>query len=125
VGAVINRYVFPDGDLQPVDSLLHALQDEGFEVRHVETLREHYATTLRHWVANLDANRSEAVRLAGSERERVWRLYMTGSAQAFEDGDLGVYQTLAYAGASSGTIAQTATVPTDQAVASSRGSAVA
>jgi cyclopropane-fatty-acyl-phospholipid synthase len=125
VGAFINRYVFPDGDLQPVDSLLHALQDEDFEVRHVETLREHYATTLRHWVANLDANRSEAVRLAGSERERVWRLYMTGSAQAFEDGDLGVYQTLAYAGASSGTIAQTATVPTDQAVASSPGSAVA
>jgi cyclopropane-fatty-acyl-phospholipid synthase len=98
VGPFINRYVFPDGDLQPVGELVRALEAEGFEVPHLETLREHYAITLRHWVANLDANREEAARLAGEERERVWRLYMTGSAQAFEDGDLGVYQTLAIAG---------------------------
>jgi cyclopropane-fatty-acyl-phospholipid synthase len=97
VGKFISRYVFPDGDLQPVGELVRVLEADGFEVRHIETLREHYALTLRHWVANLDANRAEAARLAGQERERVWRLYMTGSAQAFDDGDIGVYQTLAFA----------------------------
>jgi cyclopropane-fatty-acyl-phospholipid synthase len=98
VSPFIDRYVFPDGDLQLVTVLLRVLESEGFELRHLETLREHYTLTLRRWVANLDANRDEATRIAGAERERVWRLYMTGSAQAFEDGDLGIYQTLAVAG---------------------------
>jgi cyclopropane-fatty-acyl-phospholipid synthase len=71
-----------------------------FELRHVETLREHYARTLRCWVANLEAHYEEAVRLAGAERARIWRLYMAASAHAFDRGDLGIYQTLAIAPAS-------------------------
>jgi cyclopropane-fatty-acyl-phospholipid synthase len=91
----INRYVFPDGELHPIGELLGVMDEVGFELRHVETLREHYANTLRRWVANLERNHAQAARLAGGERERIWRLYMTAAAQAFDEGELGVYQTLA------------------------------
>ena len=91
----ISRYVFPDGDLHPVNDIVSALESGGFEIRDVESLREHYALTLRRWVANLAAHREEAIAEVGSERERVWRLYMLGSAQGFEGGEIGVYQTLA------------------------------
>jgi cyclopropane-fatty-acyl-phospholipid synthase len=95
VGGFIGRYVFPDGELHPVGDFLAELERRRFELRHIETLREHYALTLRRWVANLEAHRDEAIRLAGTERERIWRLYMTASAHAFDHGELGVYQTLA------------------------------
>ena len=64
----IDRYVFPDGELQPLDVMVGALENAGFEVRDVESLREHYALTLRAWVANLEGRWDEAVRLAGPER---------------------------------------------------------
>lgn len=91
----ISRYVFPDGELHPVNDIIDALETGGFEIRDVESLREHYALTLRRWVANLAAGRDEAVAEVGEERERVWRLYMLGSAQGFEGGEIGIYQTLA------------------------------
>ncbi|GMR01721.1 MAG: cyclopropane-fatty-acyl-phospholipid synthase family protein [Acidimicrobiia bacterium] len=91
----IDRYVFPDGELHEVGSTISALQDRGMEVRHMENLREHYALTLRRWVANLEANWDEAVADAGVGRARVWRLYMAGSAVMFEDGRIHVDQVLA------------------------------
>ncbi len=90
----IYRYVFPDGELSPVTDVMASLQDAGREVRDVESLREHYPLTLRAWVANLAARRAEAVAEVGAERERVWRMYMLGSALGFEDGDVTVYQVL-------------------------------
>jgi cyclopropane-fatty-acyl-phospholipid synthase len=89
------HYVFPDGDLQPVAVQVGAVEAAGFEVRDVEALREHYALTLRHWVANLERDWGRAVALAGVGRARVWRLYMAGSALGFEAGRIGVNQTLA------------------------------
>ncbi|HEX3362395.1 MAG TPA: class I SAM-dependent methyltransferase, partial [Solirubrobacterales bacterium] len=91
----ISRYVFPDGELHPIDALAEVVQDAGMEVRDVESLREHYPLTLRRWGANLSANREEAIAAAGDERERIWRLYMAGSAVAFERGDITVFQSLA------------------------------
>lgn len=70
------------------------MQALGYEVRDVESLREHYAKTLRLWVANLEANWEEAVRLAGEARARIWRLYMAGSAFNFEAGRVSVHQVL-------------------------------
>ena len=64
-------------------------------LRDAESLREHYALTLHRWVDNLAANRERAIAEAGEERERIWRLYMTGSALAFERGDISVQQLLA------------------------------
>jgi cyclopropane-fatty-acyl-phospholipid synthase len=91
----ITRYVFPDGELHPLSDLMSALHGSGFEARDVETLREHYVLTLRRWLANLDRNREEVLDEVGSERERAWRLYMLGSANAFETGEIAVYQVLA------------------------------
>jgi cyclopropane-fatty-acyl-phospholipid synthase len=91
----IERYVFPDGRLHRVARVLAGLERSGQEVRDVENLREHYALTLRRWVANLAANQEAAIAEVGEQRERVWRLYMTASYLAFERGDVGVNQILA------------------------------
>ena len=92
--AFIDRYVFPDGELHEVGTLISMLQSHGFEVRHLESLREHYAQTLRHWVENLNKRFDEAVEEVGIERARVWRLYMSGSAVAFERHHLEIHQIL-------------------------------
>jgi cyclopropane-fatty-acyl-phospholipid synthase len=91
----IARYVFPDGELHHLSVALAAFERAGFELRHVEPLREHYPPTLRAWSRNLAREREQATAIAGSERERVWRLYMAAAALAFEHRDVGVFQTLA------------------------------
>jgi cyclopropane-fatty-acyl-phospholipid synthase len=91
----IDAYVFPDGELAPVAQTIGVLEDAGFEVRDVESLREHYALTLRAWVANLESGFRQAVRLASAGRARVWRLYMAASALSFEHNRIGVNQVLA------------------------------
>jgi cyclopropane-fatty-acyl-phospholipid synthase len=91
----IDRYVFPDGELHEVGSVVSAIQRRGFEARHVESLREHYALTLRAWVKNLEADWDRAVALVGIGRARVWRLYMAASAVTFEEGSNQIHQVLA------------------------------
>src|SRR5436305_6094787 len=90
----INRYVFPDGQLEGLGTIVAAMQDNGFEVRHEENLREHYAETLRHWSANLDAHWDEAVDEVGVGTARVWRLYMAGSRLGFDRHDIELHQVL-------------------------------
>jgi cyclopropane-fatty-acyl-phospholipid synthase len=90
----IERYVFPDGELHEVGTMVSMFQAHGFEVRHLESLREHYALTLRHWVENLVKRFDEAVEEVGEERARVWRLYMAGSAVGFERHHLEIHQIL-------------------------------
>ena len=89
-----DRYVFPDGDLVPISTSLRAAELTGFEVRDVESLREHYALTLHHWVRRLESHATEARRITSDTTYRIWRLYMAGSAHAFRSGRLNVYQTL-------------------------------
>jgi cyclopropane-fatty-acyl-phospholipid synthase len=91
----IHRYVFPDGELHEVGTLVHEMQTLGFEVRHLESLREHYALTLRRWVDNLERHWDEAVASTSSGRARTWRLYMAGSAHMFTAGHTQVHQILA------------------------------
>jgi cyclopropane-fatty-acyl-phospholipid synthase len=91
----IDAYVFPDGELAPIGATVTQLERAGFEVRDVESIREHYALTLRRWVANLEADWPRAVRLTSPGRARVWRLYMAASALAFERNRIGVNQVLA------------------------------
>lgn len=93
--ALIERYVFPDGELHEVGVLISMMQETGFEVRHVESLREHYDLTLQRWVRNLEANWDEAVRLVGEGRARVWLLYMAASAVNFRLGGVQIEQVLA------------------------------
>jgi cyclopropane-fatty-acyl-phospholipid synthase len=91
----IDSYVFPDGELHEVGTVVHTIQERGFEVRHVESLREHYPLTLRAWLANLEANWDDAVALIGEVRTRVWRLYVAASTVRFEDNAVQVHQVLA------------------------------
>jgi len=91
----INRYVFPDGELHEMGTVVSAIQQEGFEARHMESLREHYALTLRRWVANLEENWDACVAEAGVARARIWRLYMAASAVNFEANRTQVHHVLA------------------------------
>ena len=91
----IQRYVFPDAELDSVSNVQRAMERTGFEICDVEALRPHYALTLRHWVSRLEARRQEALAHVSEARYRVWRLYMAGCASQFEHGAIGVYQILA------------------------------
>ncbi|KNX37681.1 SAM-dependent methyltransferase [Luteipulveratus halotolerans] len=93
-GGFINRYVFPDGELAGVGTIVSTMQDNGFEIRHVEDLREHYARTTRAWCKNLSANWDACVREAGEGTARVWGLYMAGSSLNFERNNIQLHQVL-------------------------------
>ena len=90
----IDRYVFPDGQLEPVGRIVSAMNDAGFEIRHSENLREHYARTLADWSANLDEHWGQAVAEVGIGRARVWRLYMAACRLGFERDNIQLHQVL-------------------------------
>jgi cyclopropane-fatty-acyl-phospholipid synthase len=90
----INRYVFPDGELEGPGYLISLMHDTGFEVRHEENLREHYAKTLAAWGNNLDAHWDKAVAEVGQATARVWRLYMAGSRLGFDRNHIELHQVL-------------------------------
>lgn len=91
----IDRYVFPDGELHEIGSVVSRMQHAGLEARNVEGLREHYALTLRAWTRNLEAAWPQAVAEVGAGRARVWRLYMAASALNFEAARTQIHQVLA------------------------------
>jgi cyclopropane-fatty-acyl-phospholipid synthase len=91
----IDRYVFPDGELVPLATMVETIEDAGFEVRDVQSLREHYTLTLRAWLTNLEADWDRMVTLSSPARARIWRLYIAGSALAFQANRIGVNQVLA------------------------------
>ena len=95
IGAFVEEYVFPGGELAHVSRVIEGLAAQGLEVIDGEALREHYAKTLWHWVDRLEANADAARREIGEERFRVWRIYMAGSAHAFDRGWLSLWQLLA------------------------------
>lgn len=91
----INRFVFPDGQLDTVSNIQRVMERSKLEIADVEALRLHYAMTLRHWVARLEQNRSRALQYVNEATYRVWRLYMAACALQFESGEIGIYQVLA------------------------------
>jgi cyclopropane-fatty-acyl-phospholipid synthase len=92
--AFIDKYVFPDGKLTATHSVISAAEGAGFEVRDMESLREHYAMTLRHWVRSLEEKADEVKLLVGDHTFRVWRLYMAASANAFSTAAINIVQTV-------------------------------
>jgi cyclopropane-fatty-acyl-phospholipid synthase len=93
-GSFLQKYVFPEGELVPVGTAALVGERAGFEVRDVESLREHYVLTLRHWLRRLESGREAAVQAADEVTYRVWRLYMSGSVHGFRTGRVNVHQTL-------------------------------
>jgi cyclopropane-fatty-acyl-phospholipid synthase len=94
-GPFSERYVFPDAAPLHLSRVQHALERAGLETHHVEDFRHDYAQTLTHWIERLDANLDEAIRLAGAERVRVWRLYLRGARNGFTTGFTSIYQVRA------------------------------
>ena len=92
---VINRYGFPDGQLDTISNIQLQMERAKFEIADVEALRPHYALTLRHWVARLEQNHEHTLQYVSESTYRIWRLYMAACALDFESGELGVYQLLA------------------------------
>jgi cyclopropane-fatty-acyl-phospholipid synthase len=109
IGEFIDDYVFPGGELTHLSRVIAAMSGHGLECRDVESLRPHYARTLWHWVERLDASRAAALSTVGEKLYRVWRIYMAGSAHAFERGWLSVYQVLAGRPTASGVLSIPAT----------------
>ena len=94
-GAFSERFVFPDGVPLPLSRIAEAMERTGLVVRHVEGLPDDYARTLDHWIESYEARYDEAVRLAGEERARVWKLYLRAARAGFTTGWASVYQVLA------------------------------
>jgi cyclopropane-fatty-acyl-phospholipid synthase len=90
----ISRYIFPDGELTGVGRIISDMHDAGFEVRHEENLREHYAMTTGAWAANLDAHWDESVAEVGLAKARTWRLYLAGVRLGFERNQIQLHQVL-------------------------------
>lgn len=88
------RYVFPDGELASIGYTLQTAEEARLEVRDVESLREHYELTLRHWVRKLEENADEAKRLTDEQAYRIWRLYMAGAADGIRSGRGNLFQVL-------------------------------
>jgi len=95
-GPFSERFVFPDGVPLPLSRVLLALERAGFLTTHVEGFADDYAETLGYWIERFEARYDEAVRLAGSERARIWRLYLRAARQGFETGWASIYQVLAH-----------------------------
>jgi cyclopropane-fatty-acyl-phospholipid synthase len=95
-GPFSERFVFPDGIPLPLSRVQRALEQAGLVTKHVEGLAEDYARTLDHWIERFEARWEDAVRLAGIERARVWRLYLQAARQGFETGWASIYQVLAH-----------------------------
>lgn len=90
----IARYIFPDGKLSTLSTNLAAAEEVGWEIVDVDGWRSHYGKTFRCWAANLEAAMEQAIALIGEPKARLWRLYLTGFAQAFEQNHLAIYQVL-------------------------------
>ncbi|HET7326668.1 MAG TPA: class I SAM-dependent methyltransferase [Nocardioidaceae bacterium] len=93
-GGFIDRYIFPDGELTGSGTIITAMQNTGFEVRHSENLREHYARTCAAWCTNLVDNWEECVREAGEPTAKAWGLYLAGSQIGFETNQVQLHQVL-------------------------------
>ncbi|MFE3122630.1 class I SAM-dependent methyltransferase [Streptomyces hydrogenans] len=94
-GAFIETYIAPDMHMHPVGRTVDVLETAGMEARSVESLREHYATTIDAWRATLEQRWTAIEGLVGTTTARVWRLYLAGASLAFTERRMGVDQILA------------------------------
>jgi len=92
-GSFSDAYVFPDGELVQIHRTLARAEGANFETRDVESLREHYSLTLRHWIERLERNHERALEFVDEGTYRVWRLYMAGSVHGFDVRRQNIYQT--------------------------------
>ncbi|MCC7335555.1 MAG: class I SAM-dependent methyltransferase [Pirellulaceae bacterium] len=92
---LLTKYIFPGGELDHQGHVLDSMESSGFEVHDVEGWRDHYGLTCEHWARRLEANKTEAIRMVGEEKYRMWLLYLGGVAMALQDGSARIFQTVA------------------------------
>lgn len=90
----VEEYVFPGGELTHVSTVMQHMAASGLEPLDAENLRPHYARTLWNWVERLESRQEEALQLIGEHKYRIWRIYMAGSAYAFEHNWMALFQIL-------------------------------
>ncbi|SNS55197.1 SAM-dependent methyltransferase [Sphingopyxis indica] len=90
--AFTRKYIFPGGYIPALSETLAASEKSRLIVTDVETLRLHYAFTLRQWYARTLAHRDEIVAMMGDRFFRMWTFYLAGATAAFESGGMGNYQ---------------------------------
>ncbi len=93
-GSFIDQRVFTDTSLISIGQMLEHAERARFEIRDVESLREHYALTLHHWCHRLEKRHDDALEYVSEAIYRTWWLYMAGCAYRFKKGQLSIYQTL-------------------------------
>lgn len=99
---LIQKYIFPGSALDHIGHSVDQMELNGFEVRDVESLREHYALTTQHWARRLESHCEEAIRLVGKEKYRLWVAYLASVSFGFVDGTLNICQTVAIKRANKG-----------------------
>jgi cyclopropane-fatty-acyl-phospholipid synthase len=104
IGEFVEEYVFPGGELVHVSRVLSEMSGQGLEPWDAECLRPHYARTLWEWVGRLEARQEEARRMVGEKFYRIWRIYMAGSAHAFDRGWISIFQILGTKPLASGSV---------------------
>lgn len=95
ISEFIGDYVFPGGELLHISEVMRAATGSRLECLDAENLRPHYGQTLWHWVSRLEAQADKARSLIGEQKYRIWRIYMGGSAYAFDHGWMELWQVLA------------------------------
>src|SRR5690606_25290267 len=90
--AFTRKYIFPGGYIPALSETLAASETSRLIVADVETLRLHYARTLRQWYARTVAHEDEIARMMGDRFFRMWTFYLAGATAAFESGGMGNYQ---------------------------------
>jgi cyclopropane-fatty-acyl-phospholipid synthase len=93
-GRFIDRYVFPQGELPHIATVLKTMQQGGLEATDVENLRRHYAHTTAMWSQSFEASTEQLKAMVGEQRWRIWRIYLAGSQWAFEHDETSLYQVL-------------------------------
>ena len=93
-GQFIGRYVFPQGELPHIGTVMTALQEGGLEPFDAESLRRHYARTLQCWSEAFEAKTERLKALVPEKTWRIWRMYLVGCQWAFEHDELSLFQVL-------------------------------
>ena len=95
IGEFVEGHIFPGGELLHLSHVLETMADAGWEAVDIENLRPHYARTLWAWSDALESRLDEARALTSERVLRAYRLYLAGSAIAFERGWMSLHQVLA------------------------------
>jgi cyclopropane-fatty-acyl-phospholipid synthase len=90
--AFTSKYIFPGGYIPALSETLAASEKMRLMHTDIETLRLHYAMTLREWYKKCEANRESIIALFDERFYRMWTFYLAGATAAFESGGMCNYQ---------------------------------